>query len=33
MEALELRPGRRHALAAGLAETVGGALLTVGSAS
>ena len=31
MEALELRPPRRRALAAGLAETVGGALLTAGA--
>ena len=30
MEALGFRPGRRHALAAGLAELVGGLLLAVG---
>ena len=30
-ESLGLRPGRRHALAAGLTETVGGALLTLGA--
>jgi putative oxidoreductase len=30
MESLGLRPGRLHATAAGLAETVGGALLAVG---
>lgn len=29
-ESLGLRPGRRHALAAGATETVGGALLTAG---
>jgi putative oxidoreductase len=32
-EALGLRPGRRHALAAGLAETGGGALLVLGVAN
>jgi putative oxidoreductase len=31
MEKLELRPPRRHALLAGLSETVGGALLTAGA--
>jgi putative oxidoreductase len=31
MEKLELRPGRRHALAAGLSETAGGALLALGA--
>ena len=31
MEKLELRPARRHALLAALAETVGGALLTLGA--
>ena len=31
MEKLELRPARRHALLAGLAETSGGALLTLGA--
>jgi putative oxidoreductase len=31
MEALDMRPPRRRALAAGLAETVGGALLTAGA--
>ncbi len=31
MEKLELRPARRHALMAGLAETGGGALLTLGA--
>jgi putative oxidoreductase len=31
MEGMELRPGRRHALAAATAETVGGALLTLGA--
>ena len=30
-EQLGLRPGRRHATAAGLAETAGGALLTLGA--
>lgn len=30
-ESLDLRPGRRHAMAAGTAETVGGALLTAGA--
>jgi putative oxidoreductase len=30
-ESLGLRPGRRHALAAGAAEAVGGALLTLGA--
>jgi putative oxidoreductase len=30
-ETLGLKPGKRHAMAAGLAETVGGALLTVGA--
>ncbi len=30
-ESLGMRPGRRHALAAGVAETAGGALLTVGA--
>jgi putative oxidoreductase len=30
---LELRPGRRHATAAGLSEAVGGALLTLGAAT
>src|SRR4051794_10782550 len=30
-ESLGLRPGRRHATAAGLAEAVGGALLTLGA--
>jgi putative oxidoreductase len=30
-ESLGLRPGKRHALAAGAAETVGGALLTAGA--
>lgn len=30
-ESLGLRPGRRHALAAGIAETSGGALLTLGA--
>jgi putative oxidoreductase len=29
-EQLGLRPGKRHAAAAGMAETVGGALLTIG---
>ena len=33
MDRLELRPGRRHALAASLAETVGGALLALGAAT
>src|SRR5215213_2104902 len=32
MEGLEMRPGRRHALAVGLSETVGGALLALGAA-
>ena len=31
MENLELRPARRHALLAGLSETVGGALLAAGA--
>jgi len=31
MESMELRPARRHALAVGLSETVGGALLTLGA--
>ena len=31
MEKLELRPGRRHALAAGVSESAGGALLAVGA--
>jgi putative oxidoreductase len=31
MEKLELRPGRRHALAAGISETGGGALLALGA--
>lgn len=31
MEGMELRPGRRHALAASVAETAGGALLTLGA--
>jgi putative oxidoreductase len=31
MESMEMRPGRRHALAAGAAETAGGALLTLGA--
>jgi len=31
MEKLELRPGRRHALAAGISETAGGALLGLGA--
>jgi putative oxidoreductase len=30
-ESMGLRPGKRHAMAAGLAEAVGGALLTVGA--
>src|SRR6185369_15223327 len=30
MEAMGFRPGRRHALAAGLAETGGGVLLAIG---
>src|SRR4051794_32203844 len=30
---LELRPGKRHATAAGLSEAVGGALLTLGAAT
>src|SRR5918993_1309820 len=30
-ESLGLRPGRRHAMAAGVAETAGGALLTLGA--
>jgi putative oxidoreductase len=30
-ESLDLRPGRRHASAAGAAETLGGALLTLGA--
>src|SRR3954468_14204619 len=30
---LQLRPGKRHATAAGLSEAVGGALLTVGAAT
>lgn len=30
-ESLGLRPGKRHATAAGVAETVGGALLTLGA--
>src|SRR4051794_13661314 len=32
-EGLGLRPGRRHAMAAGIAETLGGALLTLGAAT
>jgi putative oxidoreductase len=32
-ESLGLRPGRRHATAAGVAETLGGALLTLGAAT
>ncbi len=32
-ESLELRPGRRHALAAGAAEAAGGALLALGLAT
>ena len=32
-EKLGLKPGRRHALAAGTSETVGGALLTLGAAT
>src|SRR4051794_20317572 len=32
-ESLGLRPGRRHATAAGVAETLGGALLTIGAAT
>jgi putative oxidoreductase len=31
MEKLELRPGRRNALAAGLSETAGGAMLALGA--
>jgi putative oxidoreductase len=31
MESLELRPPRRHALTVGVAETAGGALLTLGA--
>ena len=31
MEKLELRPGRRHAVTASLAETIGGALLAIGA--
>jgi putative oxidoreductase len=31
MESLRLRPGRRHALAAGTAETTGGTLLVLGA--
>ena len=31
MEKLELRPGRRHALAAGISETAGGALVALGA--
>jgi putative oxidoreductase len=31
MDSLELRPPRRHAMAAGLSETVGGALLALGA--
>jgi putative oxidoreductase len=31
MESLELRPPKRHAVAAGLSETAGGALLTLGA--
>jgi putative oxidoreductase len=31
MDKLELRPARRHALAAGLSETVGGGLLALGA--
>jgi putative oxidoreductase len=31
MEQLELRPARRHALAAGVSETVGGGLLALGA--
>src|SRR6185436_5280072 len=30
-ESLGLRPGKRHAVAAGVAETAGGALLTAGA--
>src|SRR5215210_4526505 len=30
-ESLGLRPGRRHALAAGVAETAGGAMITAGA--
>ncbi|HST84310.1 MAG TPA: DoxX family protein [Kineosporiaceae bacterium] len=33
MESLNLRPGRQHALAAGLTETTGGALLVAGLAT
>src|SRR5881398_2335678 len=32
-ESLGLRPGKRHAAAAGVAEALGGALLTVGAAT
>jgi putative oxidoreductase len=32
MDQLEMRPAKRHALTSGLAETVGGALVTVGAA-
>jgi putative oxidoreductase len=32
-ESMGLRPGRRHAIAAGAAETAGGALLTLGAAT
>jgi putative oxidoreductase len=32
-ESMGLRPGKRHALAAGAAETLGGALLTLGAAT
>src|SRR3954470_20544903 len=32
-ESLGLRPGRRHATAAGIAEALGGALLTLGAAT
>jgi putative oxidoreductase len=32
-ESLELRPGRRHATAAGVAETAGGAALALGAAT
>jgi putative oxidoreductase len=32
-ESIGLRPGRRHAMAAGLAEALGGALLVVGAAT
>jgi putative oxidoreductase len=33
MDALEMRPARRNAYAAGIAETAGGALLTIGLAT